>query len=428
MSLKTPREGESPSATTTLLPQLRSSRRGSTSSLSSIHVLGKETIAQALDQIHSSASQSETLTTFNEYTSPPSSSAGQEGKSIAGELQGGISGLYNRFRASVGNVKDLPSSDTPEEVAEKTSHEPSRSPTPASTISQAGSRGSKKALDNGGQQSYSVKQTTQADDGPTIERMATLRPPLTQPSGTARPPHHDRAGSTDSRLLDDYQRRLSRTKELQIADVIHLDPKRTESIYNGDDQVPLAEVSQEHIQEKSQVERPFSHSSIGDGRVKDKAIRQEFPVGRADVPQLPIDRIERDLKYQHLEIPLRRSLAPPIVSRSASPGPNVSRTSSIDTNAESVLVMPSTTISSPKLDKDPEQSQTVIQSSSKEPPVIPDSRVMSVFSQAKSKVLSKEYWMKDENAKDCFGCGDAFSTFRRKHHCRKSKDFCVRKD
>jgi hypothetical protein len=40
-----------------------------------------------------------------------------------------------------------------------------------------------------------------------------------------------------------------------------------------------------------------------------------------------------------------------------------------------------------------------------------------VLSQIKSKVLSKEYWMRDENAKDCFYCGDVFSTFRRKHHC-----------
>lgn len=34
------------------------------------------------------------------------------------------------------------------------------------------------------------------------------------------------------------------------------------------------------------------------------------------------------------------------------------------------------------------------------------------------KILSRDFWMKDENAKVCFGCGDSFSTFRRKHHCR----------
>ncbi|KAG5357463.1 1-phosphatidylinositol 3-phosphate 5-kinase fab1 [Yarrowia sp. C11] len=32
--------------------------------------------------------------------------------------------------------------------------------------------------------------------------------------------------------------------------------------------------------------------------------------------------------------------------------------------------------------------------------------------------LEKQFWMKDENATECFSCGKAFSTWRRKHHCR----------
>lgn len=48
------------------------------------------------------------------------------------------------------------------------------------------------------------------------------------------------------------------------------------------------------------------------------------------------------------------------------------------------------------------------------PPVASD----GVISQLRSKLLSKEFWMRDENAKDCFHCGEPFSTFRRKHHCR----------
>src|SRR5262249_53233534 len=39
-------------------------------------------------------------------------------------------------------------------------------------------------------------------------------------------------------------------------------------------------------------------------------------------------------------------------------------------------------------------------------------------SHLRNKLVSKELWMRDENAKDCFYCGDAFSAFRRKHHCR----------
>jgi 1-phosphatidylinositol-3-phosphate 5-kinase len=44
--------------------------------------------------------------------------------------------------------------------------------------------------------------------------------------------------------------------------------------------------------------------------------------------------------------------------------------------------------------------------------------VNTVLKQLRSGVLSKEFWMKDENCKECFLCGDTFSTWRRKHHCR----------
>jgi len=36
----------------------------------------------------------------------------------------------------------------------------------------------------------------------------------------------------------------------------------------------------------------------------------------------------------------------------------------------------------------------------------------------KSRVMSREFWMADDICKECFLCGDPFSAFRRKHHCR----------
>ncbi|GIY14390.1 1-phosphatidylinositol 3-phosphate 5-kinase [Caerostris extrusa] len=30
----------------------------------------------------------------------------------------------------------------------------------------------------------------------------------------------------------------------------------------------------------------------------------------------------------------------------------------------------------------------------------------------------KQYWMPDSNCKECYDCGDKFTTFRRRHHCR----------
>ena len=34
--------------------------------------------------------------------------------------------------------------------------------------------------------------------------------------------------------------------------------------------------------------------------------------------------------------------------------------------------------------------------------------------------LTRDFWMKDEVCKDCFLCGNTFSAWRRKHHCRES--------
>jgi 1-phosphatidylinositol-3-phosphate 5-kinase len=44
--------------------------------------------------------------------------------------------------------------------------------------------------------------------------------------------------------------------------------------------------------------------------------------------------------------------------------------------------------------------------------------VNSRLEQMRKQVLSKEFWMADDICKECFLCGDAFSAFRRKHHCR----------
>jgi len=83
------------------------SRRGSLASLSGSAAVDKEQLAQALDKIHNTASHSETLTTFNEFASPPPPSANTESKGIAGDImQNGLSGLYSRFRGAVGAGKE----------------------------------------------------------------------------------------------------------------------------------------------------------------------------------------------------------------------------------------------------------------------------------------------------------------------------------
>lgn len=41
-----------------------------------------------------------------------------------------------------------------------------------------------------------------------------------------------------------------------------------------------------------------------------------------------------------------------------------------------------------------------------------------VIRRLRGEGVNKDYWMADENAKECFGCSASFFMFRRKHHCR----------
>ncbi|KAL3248768.1 hypothetical protein ABHI18_011890, partial [Aspergillus niger] len=77
----------SPSASSVFLPL---GRRGSRASVST--QAERESLHAALDQIHTAAYQSDALTVFNEFTSPPAPSSATDEKTISGELQGGLSG------------------------------------------------------------------------------------------------------------------------------------------------------------------------------------------------------------------------------------------------------------------------------------------------------------------------------------------------
>lgn len=101
-----PKRSQDPSSPVTpSLAGLRP-RRGSLASLASRSSVSKQSFVQALDQIHTSASQSEALTTFNDFVPPPGASSGG-GKGIGGDIvQAGLTGLYTRIKASVGAIQN----------------------------------------------------------------------------------------------------------------------------------------------------------------------------------------------------------------------------------------------------------------------------------------------------------------------------------
>ncbi|KAJ3512511.1 hypothetical protein NLJ89_g3474 [Agrocybe chaxingu] len=53
--------------------------------------------------------------------------------------------------------------------------------------------------------------------------------------------------------------------------------------------------------------------------------------------------------------------------------------------------------------------------------------VYKVMRRLRGEGLSREYWMDDENCKECYDCKSVFTTWRRKHHCRIcGQIFCSR--
>lgn len=493
-------DGESPSTSSILLPL----RRGSLSSLSNASQIDKDILAQALDQIHSNASQTETLTTFNEYTSPPSSSSGTDGKGIASELQGGLSGLYSRIRASVGNVRDIVTPAT-EGGADEQSLRSSQHGTPGATSSttqldavklssppaptlhpprkslgvkqQATServvpagemkdidpytKTSKLSLGNLGGSSQPISSTSSALHSPL--------PPLTQGAlGMAVRPavaeinvsatkERDPSGNVPSNgasmnLAIPQMPGLGSRIEPQLSDGHKLQAPRTTL-----ESAMIAASRSSHTSKGKELKAAresgsatddyFFHSgfdAIDDLVQPPTKPQSNVTKNSSDGPRIitnpatPRDDFSetptgvkkddssfepsKDRLYQRLEIPKQKSSAPPPAGQSGSRDRRSSQKSSVEIAAKAPYAAPRQGGVSGEQIGEYDVRQIVSSLHPKvsgAPPQDDDPRTMNVFSQIKSKLLNKEYWMRDENARDCFYCGDPFSTFRRKHHCSK---------
>ncbi|KAL8836747.1 MAG: hypothetical protein Q9170_002812 [Blastenia crenularia] len=483
MSSKHTAADGSPSASTISLPRRRHSRHGSLGSLTNIPHTDRETLSQTLDQINQHASRTDSLTTFNEYTSPPLSTSGGDGKGLAGELQGGISGLYSRIRASVGNVRDIVT-NTAENAAvdEKSIKSPKLAPPSPASITRSrpynldnvasdsvpqdsqptgGTKGLSSitspidpdfavslklpALDarkgyetlQKSDQKQVIKSTKLTLGGSTSQVKAILTPslPLKSPLAPLAPPTIvissaiAEANATGNR--DD-----SRTRKGSVTTNVRAPSKAEEQLNEAVSKrkaPALAPVSNpstnpapdEKVNEQSQttVEHVFDKGQ----QLEHESIAYEH-AGRLGQK----GALTQDGDYfTALEQPLT---VPKIVTHPGTPQTSHARTLPIPA-INSLEKQPSTPVAT---------SPASAQSSVRSPPSVKNAS-MDTFSlragavqkratstnwqelnssaqspapQIRNRILSKDFWMKDENARDCFYCGDAFSTFRRKHHCR----------
>lgn len=347
--------------------------------------LDKESLVQALDTIHHTASKTQSLTAFNEYTAPPAVTSPKEGLGIAGEIQGSLSGLYTRLKETVEVVK---SGQRREEEGGEEEEKLSNSTSQIQKIAAAGKR----------------RNPSPASSKLSINREVSLSSPSSRPSKT--------------NLVDDSVIEYPTSQ----AEFNH---KLTGN--NGGGSVRVSEISID-----AKTSKDITNNPVPQGKSSDAIEALREADGR--LSRLKNDNGGSGLNSEASSINIL--LGPGIVlndeasslalndeklNKQSSTGQRLSISGNLQhrnlTIAAAENVASSTT--SVTNDEDEEALSSVGYlplRSSKTHTTTQGSN--NLLSQIRNKLLGKEYWMRDENAKDCFYCGDTFSTFRRKHHCR----------
>ncbi|KAI9706720.1 MAG: hypothetical protein M1836_003731 [Candelina mexicana] len=525
----------SPSASSLLLPLALRPRQGSLAS-----VTDKQSLTQALDQIHTSASQSESLTTFDAFASPPRSSSGSDGKAVTGDLvPSGLSGLYNRLRASVGGVKDKggtaeeedghgdnilaksprskvqatkgisdaktlldnsssspvaasmpasrlqsPVAATFEDAPGRSSKQPSQTvkSTPSSTLASpkasifsdapSGAMSPLASLTKATVPTAanpalaSVNITAVRDDRESMRSLSGINPGTSEGSSTRDPlasrtgdmpqdegqgsrTSYDKSGHQDLRIATTGnahpkptptpQRTIDLPEQVKAFKGPVLAFSATESSPNVSDTEPVEAqtlqvlsgtiVAEPEPTDKTRLNSLNAEDVIPHLNVVAGAIglgNNPRPSPSYNLPKTNEDQAneagsQEPSRRQNRSKATERGPLTKRISQSRLPGYKVSRAPSSDASDLSSAKVsasshPSRTIQNIPREaslKNSTRKNTGISKIDSDP-----GNANTVITQMRSKVLSKDFWMRDENAKDCFYCGDTFSTWRRKHHCR----------
>jgi 1-phosphatidylinositol-3-phosphate 5-kinase len=404
----------------------------------------------SLHQMHATASRSETLTTFDDLTAPPAPAA-DEPKGVE-LVSGGLSGLYSRLRASVGGIKEQTAVD-----------------------GDAAAVGTNKVATKSGPIPRSPGGTAVSSPLVVSVPSSRLQSPSVPSFPEALPPSRDSSSSVATlpgkHSLNASKTSLATTRS-RPSITPNIEPGR--SLREEDSFVHSPTTTHSRVQSASNYDLP-KNGSIKDFAAGPPPINSpRFPSGKSfrertgdlnaegqesdtseddvvvvkgdndavgnptnfkfpsDTPRESLSKVSSraDNQYQPArsaskaarEAPRTTSSTrtpvvaqepqrPPLlkVGPSHLPGFRPSRASSSD-GLSSVIT--TSTIRTPTV-APIEEIQRVTQAR----PAV--SRMpTNAFSQMRRKILDREFWMRDENAKDCFNCGDTFTTWRRKHHCR----------
>lgn len=404
-------------------------RRDSFNSISTVSQFDKDQLAQALDKIHTSASQSDVLTTFNDFSTPPPSSVPAEHKGSPTELvQHGISGLYSRIKEAVG-VGGKGHGQEAEVDVEKIENAIKKGKAPAFPLSRAD--GASQISDHSQSvasptasatfpESYALApQVSKASSVATVSTAKTA-PSLPKIVKGAVPAVPDTAVAPVTvnafKDVDGTRGITNRTEETgrwrQMPEIRTTSESRSSSVYDpGEARHPS--LVDRVLQPRGRRDDSLSHDGSSD-----TAMSPVRPSGNnADALQIPRSRNSTDSG-------LKKPAVIDRISRHRTSTEMHSRSSSMEGTAEpSPINMSAHGSVYHESFNHNERPEKHLSGGVR----IPGTRsvegsvgggVSNRLELMRKQVLSKEFWMADETTKECFLCGSPFSAFRRKHHCR----------
>ncbi|KAF2402745.1 hypothetical protein EJ06DRAFT_489299 [Trichodelitschia bisporula] len=395
------------------------------SSISSRPTLDKEALSLALDQIHTSASRTDTLTTFDDFAAPPRPTSSNETKTFnAGEIvPGGLSGLYSRIKASVGAARDAVSGTTVDSADDASLKSVKPKPLVAKVSVATTAVNAESTPSSRLQSPLSAK----FSDAPVTVSESSEFP------GKLPPPPQERLqpGSAESLVRapkggdrsPDSARRKQSSGEASMSR-----PRPSDASLEGTILLRPADPLVPGIKLQDTRLKQVGFGVSRDGPVdpaRPRNVVTSAPTSKgAPFVQMLDFRSRQDSSGPLAEVsgsfqgsgepsatPNLLSAAgsnsrPPLLQIGAShlPGYRPSRSNSSEGDFSSVATMIAP-VRRPHYEDIEEHPR---------PTHVDEDHI----SRMRSKILAKELWMRDENAKDCFYCGDTFSAFRRKHHCR----------
>lgn len=421
-------------------------RRESIASISAASTADKEHLAHTLDKIHTSASQCDSLTTFNDFAPPPIVAPASDNRGSAGDLvQQGFSGLYSRLKEAVGAGshskagQDHNSTEKSEPTSKRTS-----------IIGNHGSKASISSLsrvDTGATVSTSSSQQALTNDtiSPTTAtfpidsrsiQSQTSKPssislmtgqksnPTSRQSFSAKPPSSNAVDPTIAPVTvhRDAGRNITRAEEFGVS--------ATSRDSRADLQAHLSStepaVNLYDFKDMKPPPRPNRDDSMSTTQSVDGPLSPTKSTHKA--PSMQTRGLRSSSVTSSLLSPDSTRRKPAVIdriSRPKSPGGSGSRDSSLDRGTAQpsrINTSAHNTVCHESFSQDPKP-----QKSSSGDLRIPGTvvsneeaseQVNAQLTRMRKQVLSKEFWMKDDTVKECFLCQTPFTAFRRKHHCR----------